>query len=48
MPNDKVRLFRPAKEIKNKIIYIKDKDFLGFDSGNIHSLNFQLYILEKF
>ena len=48
MPNDKVRFLKPAEEIKNKIIYIKDKDFLGFDSANIHSFTFQLYKLEKF
>ena len=48
MPNDKVRFLKPTEEIKNKIIYIKDKDFLGFESANIHSFTFQLYKLEKF
>ena len=48
MPNEKVRFLKPNEEIKNKIIYIKDKDFLGFESANIHSFTFQLYKLEKF
>ena len=48
MPNDKVKFLKPAEEIKNKIIYIKDIDFLGFDSANIHSFTFQLFKLEKF
>ena len=48
MPNDKVRFLKPIEEIKSKIIYIKDIDFLGFESANIHSFTFQLYKLEKF
>ena len=48
MPNEKVRFLKSKEEIKNKIIYIKDKDFLGFESANIHSFTFQLYKLEKF
>ena len=48
MPNEKVRFLKPIEEIKNKIIYIKDKDLLGFESANIHSFTFQLYKLEKF
>ncbi len=48
MPNEKVKFLKPAEEIKKKIKFIKDKDFLGFDSANIHSFTFQLYKLENF
>jgi len=48
MPNEKVKFLKAYEEIKEKIIYIKDKDFLGFDSANIHSFAFNLYKLENF
>ena len=48
MPNDKVRFLKSKEDIINKIIYIKDKDFLGFDSANIFAFTFNLYNLEKF
>ena len=31
MPNEKVRFFKPYEEIKDKFVYVKDKDFIGFD-----------------
>ena len=34
MPNEKVRYFKRNNLIKNKIVYIKDKDFLGYESSN--------------
>ena len=48
MPNDKVKFFKSVEEIKYKIIYIKDKDFLGYDSANIYAFTFNLYKLENF
>ena len=48
MPNEKVKFLKSYEEIKEKIIYIKDKDFLGFDSANIHSFAFNLYKLNNF
>ena len=48
MPNDKVKYFKPYKEIKDKIVYVKDKDILGFDSANIYAFTFNLFKLEKF
>ena len=48
MPNEKVRYLKTFEEIKNKIIYVKDKDLLGYESANIHSFTFQLFKLEKF
>jgi hypothetical protein len=48
MPNKKVRFLKSIDEINNKIIYINDKEMLGFDSANIHAFTFKLYNLEKF
>ena len=46
MPNKKVRFFKSIKEINEKIIYINDKQFLGFDSANIFAFTFSLYKLK--
>lgn len=48
MPNDKVKYFKSYEVINNKIIYIKDKDLIGFESANIHSFTFKLYGMKKF
>ena len=48
MPNDKVKFFKDKENINDKIIYIKDKDFLGFDSANIYAFTFNLFKLENF
>ena len=48
MPNEKVRYFRPANIIKEKIVYIKDKDLIGCDSANIFAFTFNLFKMEKF
>ena len=48
MPNRKVKYFKPIEEIKEKIIYINDKEFLGYDSANIFAFTFNLYKMEKF
>ena len=48
MPNEKVKFFKAIEEIKDKIIYIKDKDLIGFDSANIFAFTFKLHFLEKF
>ena len=48
MPNEKVKFFKTIEEINDKIIYIKDKDLLGFDSANIFAFTFKLHFLEKF
>lgn len=49
MPNDRVPYLKDIKEIKDKIVYIKDKDILGFDSES--SITFEhnaLYKLKNF
>ena len=48
MPNERVKFLKSVEEINEKIVYIKDKDFLGYESANIHSFTFNLYKLEKF
>ena len=48
MPNEKVKYFKSIEEINKKIIYIKDKDLLGYDSANIQSFLFNFYQLDKF
>ena len=39
MPNEKVSYFKEINEIHEKIVYVKDKDLIGFDSSS--SLVFQ-------
>ena len=48
MPNEKVKYFKPYEEIKEKIVYVKDKDLLGYESANIYAFTFNLFRLEKF
>ena len=48
MPNEKVRFFKPYEEIKDKFVYVKDKDLIGFDSSNSAIFQFNLYKLKKY
>ena len=48
MPNEQVRYFKPKEEIKEKIVYVKDKDLLGFDSGNSCTFQYNLYKMKQF
>ena len=48
MPNEKVKYFKYIEEINDKIIYVKDKDLLGYDSSNIQSFLFSLERMENF
>ena len=43
MPNEKVRFFKEPEEISEKIVYIKDKDILGFDSESSSVFQFNLF-----
>ena len=43
MPNKKVRYFKDYPLIQEKIKYINDKDFLGFDSANSNNFQFKEY-----
>lgn len=48
MPNEKVRFFKDPEEIKNKIVYVKDKDVLGFDTASPSIFQFNLHKMKKF
>ena len=48
MPNTKVRFFKPIEEIKDKIVYIQDKDITGFNTLNPDPFQFNLFKLEKY
>ena len=46
MPNEKVRFLKNYNNIKDKIIYVKDKDLLGFDSSNSLAFQFRYWKLK--
>ena len=48
MPNEKVKYFKPKEEIKDKIVFVKDKDLIGFDSANSIVFQFFPWNLRKF
>ena len=48
LPNKKVRYFKDYDLIKEKIIYVNDKDLIGFDSANSHTFQFNYWKMEKF
>ena len=48
MPNEKVRYFKEPEEIKEKIIYVKDKDLIGFDSSSSLVFQFRYWKMKKF
>ena len=48
MPNKKVKYLKSYEEIKEKIIYIKDKDLIGFDSSSSTVFEFNLWRLKNF
>ena len=48
MPNEKVRYFKDYDLIKDKIVYVKDKDFLGHDSSNSHAFQYRLWKMKEF
>ena len=48
MPNEKVRYFKSPEEIKDKIVYVKDKDMLGFDSASSQVFQNNLWRMKDF
>ena len=48
MPNEKVKYFKDPEEIKDKIVYVKDKDVLGFDSASSPAFQFNLWKMKDF
>ena len=48
MPNEKVRYFKEYNLINEKIIYVKDKDLIGFDRSNSLAFQFRYWKMKKF
>ena len=48
MPNEKVLFLKPEEEIKDKIIYIKDHELIGFNSSSTSVFLFNLFRMRKF
>ena len=48
MPNEKVRYFKDYELINEKIINVKDKDLLGYDSSNSHVFQYRFWKMKQF
>ena len=48
MPNEKVRYFKDYNLIKEKIVYVKDIDLLGYESSNTNAFLFRYWKMKKF
>lgn len=48
MPNEKVLFLKEYNLINDKIVYVNDKDFLGYDSSNSHAFQFRYWQMERF
>ena len=48
MPNKKVRYLKDYEFINEKIVYVKDKDLLGYDSSNSHAFQYRLWKMKEF
>ena len=48
MPNKKVFFLKPQEEIKDKIIYVKDHELIGFNSSSSSVFLFNLHKMKKF
>ena len=48
MPNNKVKYYKSPEKIKEKIIYIKDKDVIGFDTASNLNFHLRLWNLSQF
>ncbi|MDR1466869.1 MAG: hypothetical protein LBI55_00370 [Oscillospiraceae bacterium] len=48
MPNEKIKYFKDPIEIKDKIVYVKDKDLVGFDGRSSVVFEFNLWRLKDF
>ena len=48
MPNNKVRYFKEYNKKKKKIVYVKDKELIDFDSSNSYAFQFRYWKMKKF
>ena len=47
MPNEKVKYLKDYDEIKEKIVYMKDKDLTWFDNVSFTVFGFRLWNLKN-
>ena len=48
MPNDRVSYFKDYNYINEKILYVKNKDLLGYDSSNSLAFQYRYWKMKKF
>jgi hypothetical protein len=48
MPNEKVKFLKSPELINDKIVFVKDKDLLGYDSANSHAFQFRYWKMKEF
>ena len=48
MPNERVRYFKEYNLIQEKIIYVKDKQLLGYDSSNCNAFLYRYWKMKEF
>ena len=48
MPNEKVRFLKNYSEINEKIIYVHDKDILGYETSNSMAFQYRIWKLKEF
>jgi hypothetical protein len=48
MPNKKVKFLKEYISINDKIVYVNDKEFLGYDSSNSHAFQFRYWKMKYF
>ena len=48
MPNERVRYFKDYNLIQEKIVYVKDKMLLGYDSSNCNAFLYRYWKMKKF
>ena len=48
MPNEKIDFLKNQEEIKEKIVYIKDSELLGFDSSSPPAFQFNIHKLKQY
>ena len=48
MANEKIKYFKDYDLIKEKIVYIKDKEFLGYNNENSQAIQYRLWKMKEF
>lgn len=48
MPNENVKFLKSPELISDKIVFVKDKDLLGYDSANSHAFQFRYWKMKEY